>query len=172
VRQFVNWLSQTPLSLTVQTHEWMIPTIQSIHIVAIGVVMGSMFMMTLRIWGWAGRDQTLLQTAARFAPWLKGALVVLLLTGGVMVIGEPARELLALSFWLKMALVAIGTTLVLTFEHSIAVQASRRQPAVDRIPAIRAGALVLFLIWVAVIVLGRLIAYDYVWGSWSRSLTG
>jgi hypothetical protein len=31
---------------------------------------------------------------------------VLLLTGVVMVIGEPARELLAFSFWFKMSLVA------------------------------------------------------------------
>ena len=41
---------------------------------------------------------------ARFGPWLTAALVVLLATGIVMIIGEPARELLTLSFWLKMIL--------------------------------------------------------------------
>ena len=34
----------------------------------------------------------------------------MLVTGILMVIGEPARELLAFSFWLKMFLVAIVTT--------------------------------------------------------------
>jgi len=38
---FTQWLSQTPMSLAIQTHEWVIPTIQSIHIVAIGVVLTS-----------------------------------------------------------------------------------------------------------------------------------
>ena len=71
---FTQWLSQTPMSLAIQTHEWAIPTIQSIHIVAIGIVLTSVFMMDLRILGGAGRDQSLLETTARFGPWLSGAL--------------------------------------------------------------------------------------------------
>ena len=81
---FTQWLSQTPMSLAIQTHEWAIPSIQSIHIVAIGIVLTSVFMMDLRILGWAGRDQSLLETAARFGPWLSGALCVLLATGLLM----------------------------------------------------------------------------------------
>ena len=81
---FTQWLSQTAISLAIQTHEWVIPTIQSIHIVAIGVVLTSVFMMDLRILGWAGRDQSLLETTARFGPWLWEALCVLLATGLLM----------------------------------------------------------------------------------------
>jgi len=167
VHQFVDWLAQTPLSLAIQTREWIIPTIQSVHIVAIAVVMGSVFMIELRIWGWAGKDQTVSETTARFAPWLTGALVVLLVTGAVMVLGEPERELLALSFWLKMVLVAIGTLVAVTFQRSV----KRRDRVWETAAAVRrpvgAAALMVLLIWVGVIVLGRLIAYDYVWGSWS-----
>src|SRR5262245_28031242 len=106
MEQFIQWLSQSSFSLAIQTHEWVIPTVQSIHIVAIGVVLTSVFMIDLRVLGWAGRDQSLLETTGRFGPWLTGALCVLLATGILMVIGEPARELLAFSFWLKMFLVA------------------------------------------------------------------
>ena len=106
----IEWLSQTPLSLAIQTREWVVPTIQSIHIVAIGVVVASVFMIDLRVLGWAGRDQTLVETVDRFGPWLSWALGVLLVTGALMVVGEPARELLSFSFWLKMSLVAIGTS--------------------------------------------------------------
>ena len=38
--QFAGWLAQTSLSLTIQTHEWVIPTIQSLHIVAISIAVG------------------------------------------------------------------------------------------------------------------------------------
>jgi hypothetical protein len=167
MHRFVEWLSQTPLSLAIQTREWIIPTIQSVHIVAIAVVMGSVFMIELRIWGWAGRDQTMAETTARFGPWLMGALVVLLLTGAVMVVGEPERELLALSFWLKMILVAIGTIVAVTFQQSVRRRDRAGEPAIAARGSIGAAAVVVFLIWVGVIVLGRLIAYDYVWGSWS-----
>ena len=36
-------------------------------------------------------------------------------------------------------------------------------------PAFLILAIVTFLIWVCIIFLGRLIAYDHVWGSWSPS---
>ena len=35
--------------------------------------------------------------------------------------------------------------------------------------SIQTLAILTFLIWVCIIVLGRLIAYDHVWGSWSPS---
>ena len=170
--QFAEWLSQTSLSVAIQNHEWVIPTVQSIHIVAIGVVLGSVFMIDLRILGWAGRDQTLTQTTARFGPWLSWALCVLLLTGAAMIVGEPARELLALSFWLKMGLVAIGTVVAVIFQRSLRRHEGQWETALVRQQSIRALAVVTFLIWVCVVVLGRLIAYDYVWGSWSKSLKG
>ena len=56
VNHFVDWLSRTSVSLVIQSHEWVVPTIQSIHIAAIGVVLASVFMIDLRILGWAGRD--------------------------------------------------------------------------------------------------------------------
>src|SRR3989449_4491089 len=109
IQQFAEWLSQTSLSILIQTHNaWVIPTIQSIHIIAIGVVLTSVLMIDLRILGRAGRDQTLRATTDRFGPWLSGALLVLLITGVSMVVGEPVRALLSFSFWLKMFFVAVG----------------------------------------------------------------
>ena len=110
IRQFADWLSQTSLSILIQTHNAsVIPTIQSIHIIAVGIVLASVLMIELRILGWAGDDQTLGETTNRFGPWLSWALLVQLITGVLMVVGEPVRALLSFSFWLKMFLVAVGT---------------------------------------------------------------
>jgi hypothetical protein len=170
VNRFAAWLSQTSPSLAIQNHEWVIPTIQSIHIAAIGIVLGSVLMMVLRILGWAGRDQSVRQTAARFGPWLSGALIVLLVTGAAMVIGEPARELLSFSFWSKMSLIAIGTVIVSVFRRSLRERESQWEGALVHRQSIKTLAVVTLLIWMCVVVLGRLIAYDYVWGSWSKVL--
>jgi hypothetical protein len=156
VKPFAEWLSQTALSLAIQSHEWVIPTIQSVHIVAICAVVGSALMIDLRILGLAWREQTVSETHARFGPWLSGALLVLALTGVVMIVGEPPRELLAISFWMKMTLVAFGVAAHATL---------RRRPG-------KALAGATLALWVCVIVLGRLIAYDYVWGPWSDWLKG
>jgi hypothetical protein len=169
VTRFADWLSRTSLSVTIQTHEWIIPTIQSIHIVAIGIVLASVFMIDLRILGWAGRDQTLRQTTARFGPWLSGALGVLLATGVLMVIGEPVRELLAFSFWLKMGLVAIGSALAVAFQAALRRHERQWETSLVNRPAVKSLAILTLLIWMGIVVLGRLIAYDHVWGAWSLS---
>lgn len=150
---FANWLAATPASIWIASHDWVIPTIQSIHIVAIAIALVSAFMIAFRVLGWAGSDQTPAETAARFWPWLAGALVMLLATGALMVVGEPARELLAFSFWLKMGLVVIGTALTWWIGRSGA----------------KALTFVTLLVWIGIIFLGRLIAYDHLWGSWSMS---
>ncbi len=170
VNRFAEWLAQTSLSQFIQTHEWVIPSIQSIHIAAIAAVMSSVFLIDLRILGWSGRDQTLSQTVARFGPWLSWALVALLATGAGMIVGEPARELLAFSFWLKMGLLAVGTASALVFRRSLKRHALLWEIGLAQRGSIRALAVFTFLVWVGVVVLGRLIAYDYVWGSWSTLL--
>jgi len=165
--QSIEWLSRTPLSLAIQTHPAVVPTIQSVHIVAIGVVVASVFMIDLRVLGWAGRDQTLLETVGRFGPWLSWALGVLLVTGALMVIGEPARELLSFSFWLKMCLVAIGTLIAAAFQITLRRNERRWEDSLVTRRTTKSLAIATLLIWVCIIILGRLIAYDHVWGAWS-----
>jgi uncharacterized membrane protein YkvI len=171
LNEFAEWLSQTYLSTLIQNHNsWVIPTIQSIHIAGIGVVLASVFMVDLRILGWASMDQTLRQTTNRFGPWLTGALCALLLTGVLMVIGEPVRELVTVSFWVKMFLIAVGTLVAAVFQLSLRKHEADWEVAVRNRTSIKSLAILTFLIWVAIIVLGRLIAYDHVWGSWSPAL--
>jgi putative copper export protein len=165
----IEWLSQTPLSLAIQTRAWVVPTIQSIHIVAIGIVVTSVFMIDLRVLGWGGRDQTLVETVDRFGPWLSWALGVLLITGLLMVVGEPARELLSFSFWLKMALVAIGTLITAAFRIAVRRNERRWEDSLVKGRITKSLAILTLLIWACIIVLGRLIAYDHIWGAWSMS---
>jgi len=172
VNEFAQWLAQTPVSLSIQTHLWVIPTVQSIHIVCIGIVLTSVFMIDLRIFGFAGRDQTLSQTTRRFSPWLWGALIVLLATGVLMVTGEPVRELMSLSFWLKMSLLAIGIAIAVSFQISLKRNERHWEESVIRRVTTKSLAIFTLLVWCSIIILGRLIAYDHVWGSWSlRPLT-
>lgn len=168
MKQFAEWLSTSFLSVFIQNHNgWVIPAIQSIHIVGIAVVLGSVFMIDLRILGWAGMDQTLRQTSSRFSPWLTAGLCVQLATGLLMVIGEPVRELVTFSFWLKMFLVAVSTVIAAIFQISLRKHEPRWEGTLVHRRSIKWLAMLTFLIWACIIILGRLIAYDHVWGSWS-----
>src|SRR6185503_20802610 len=110
--------ASTPPSVFIQEHNaWTIPAIQTVHIVGIALVMGSVLMIDLRILGLAWTEQTLHQTTRRFGPWLTGSLWLLLATGVLMVIGEPVRELVTFSFWMKMTLVAVGAVVAVMFQR-------------------------------------------------------
>jgi hypothetical protein len=150
---FANWLAATPASVWVASHDWVIPTVQSIHIAAISIALVSAYMILFRVLGWVAAEQSLADTMRRFWPWLFGSLLVLLVTGALMVVGEPARELLAFSFWLKMALVVLGTILTWWAGHA----------------NLKPLTVLTLFIWIGIIFLGRLIAYDHIWGSWSGS---
>jgi len=168
MKPFAEWLSTTSPSVFLQNHNsWAIPAIQSIHIAGIAIVLGSVFMIVLRLLGWAGMDQSLLQTARRFGPWLTGALWLMLATGALMVIGEPVRELITFSFWLKMFLVALATVIAVVFQRSLRKHDRQWEEILVKRGTTKLLAVLTFLIWACIIILGRLIAYDHVWGSWS-----
>jgi hypothetical protein len=168
LNDFAEWLSRTAPSIFIQTHEaWMLPTIQSLHIIGIGLTVGSALMITLRILGWAGVDQTLVQTQRRFGPWLIGALCLLLASGGLLVVGEPGRELINFSFRLKMVLVLVMTLIVLGFQAAVNRRPQQWENAVANLTWVKWAALLIFLFWGCIIILGRLIAYDHIWGPWA-----
>jgi hypothetical protein len=168
VNQFAEWLSRTVPSVYIQNHNsWVIPGIQSIHIVGIGLLLGSAWMITLRILGWAGMDQTLRQTTSRFGPWLTASLWLMLATGILMVVGEPVRELVTFSFWLKMFLVAVSAVIATGFQVSLRKNEQAWEEKRVKRKSIQWLAVLTFMIWASIIVLGRLIAYDHIWGSWS-----
>jgi putative copper export protein len=166
LNDFAVWLSTTLPSVFIQNHEvWMIPVIQSLHIVGIGIAVGSSLMMVLRVLGWAGMDQAVLAIQRRFGPWLTGALCLLLASGGLLIVAEPVRELVTFSFWLKMVFVAVLTVFAAVFQAS--VRQRDWEPALVRRRSVRLAAVLIFVVLGCIIILGRLIAYDHIWGHLS-----
>jgi hypothetical protein len=159
--QLSTWLEHTRMSEFIQVHEWIVPMVQSIHILAIAAVASSALMINLRLLGVYAADQPLQEVLARFVPFIWWSLVILLLTGVVMIVGEPPRSLKNPVFQLKMALL-LGA-IVATGICQIAL---RRRPAFGDVTAgRRAGAAALasvsMLLWVGIIFAGRWIAYYY-----------
>jgi hypothetical protein len=161
--EFAEWLQDTPISTTLRRVGWFIPLLQSIHIVTIGIVFVSSLMTALRVLGRMRTDEPFAAIWARFAPWMWGGLIVMTLTGLLLVVGEPVRELTALSFWLKMGLLTIGIAGTVVFGRSLAPGT-----AVDFSAAAKTSAIALVVLWLAIIFLGRGIAYDVeLWGALS-----
>ena len=161
---FAAWLHATAFSQMIQSVSWIIPLLQSIHLVMIGIVFVSSVVIALHVLGRVRADEPFQAVWGRFAPWSRTALVIMLGTGLLLVAGEPAREFSALSFWLKMALVAVGATGTAAFGRRYG---ATQAPGANQFPAsARLAAVGLIVLWVAVVLLGRAIAYDVeMWGA-------
>ncbi len=170
---FAEWLEATAASAWIQAAGWVIPLLQSVHIVTIGVVFIAILMTVLRLHGRVHAEEPLVTVWNRYAPWLWYGLVVMAVTGGLLVVGEPVREFASLSFWLKMLLIAIGITAAVLFSRSL-LPAIQPDHAGAPIPAsTRAAGIATIVLWLAIIFLGRAIAYDVeVWGAWSLAHSG
>jgi hypothetical protein len=151
------WLEQTSWSQTIQSTAWIVPAVQTVHILAVATVVAAALMLNLRLVGLVGVDQPLDRHSARFLPAIWWTFPILLLTGVIMIIGEPARSLKNPIFQLKMGLLiaALGVTgfyaLRLKRGGDLLVAGGRGAALLIAIPALA--------LWSGIVFAGRWIAY-------------
>jgi hypothetical protein len=154
---FVQWLQATPFSQSVRKVSWLIPLLQTIHILAIAMVLSSVIMIDLRIWGFS-RSQTLVETARRFLPWIWTALILLTVSGIVLIIAAPRRTLLDPTFQVKMLLMVLAIAPTLAFQ--LALRRSSMLGEGDKAAGVIGVAAL--MLWLAVTLAGR--------GRWIASI--
>jgi hypothetical protein len=171
IYQLGQWLRTTPaneLALSIQkswlsnlidSNFWIVPTIQSIHILAIAAVFGSVMMINLRIFQLAGRSRTMSQTVRRYLPWVWWGLLVLLITGIGMIFSDAVRELTNPVFWIKMILILFASVVSLWFQGSVRRNAALWEQTHRGRVAIRVAAGAVIAMWCLIMVCGRWIAY-------------
>lgn len=161
IRAFCTWLAATPLSVIIGTTRWVVPVVQTIHILAIAVVLSSVLMIELRVLELAGQSQAMTQTSRRFVPWLSGGLVVLAATGALLIVSEPERSLINIAFWTKMGLLALAIAGTLGIQRTRWRKAALQEPSSRASAPARAGAVLILVLWWAIAVAGRWIAYAH-----------
>ncbi len=159
IQQFSDWLAATALSQLFAGLGWFVPTVQTLHILSIAVVVTTLGMLDFRLLRLIRSGPPLATLAGSFIPWTWRALGVLLVSGILLIITEPTRELMNDAFRLKMVMVAVLVVLTVVFQR-----ATTREPGYwtasggRRLLGGVLGVASLFLC-VSIVAAGRLIAY-------------
>lgn len=159
LRSFCDWLAGTPASLYIQTTDWIIPTVQTVHILCIAVVISAVLLVHLHTLGLAMRSQTSALLAQRFFPWLWCALVLLLASGAILITAEPVRSLPNPMFQIKMALLIAAVALTLLYQRPLRTDPVFWEKTRARRTNASAIAILSLLVWVGIVFAGRWIAY-------------
>lgn len=162
---FARWLATTPPSMAVKTIPGLAQLLQVVHLLTAGVALASVLLIVLRLNGlvpaMGGSARNCPRNCQYLAVWFWRAMAIMAATGLAFILGEPVREFSALSFWLKLALLAGGSAGMLWLGRRFREQG-------EPTPAMRRIALAVLLLWICVGLLGRFIGYDIpIWGMWS-----
>lgn len=158
-QQFIAWLGATALSEWLKEVTWIVPAVQSVHILGIGVVLSCSVIIALRLIGVNARHLHIFTLNERLIPATWWALLLLAITGAALIVAEPTRTLNNPYFFAKMgcliALIPLARWFQLNVRKRPNYWATEGAPSPAVLPAVGLGMVLL----VAVIFCGRWIAY-------------
>ena len=148
--QLSQWVGSLPLSLMMRRITWLIPVLQIVHILSIGIVLSSVVMVDLRLWG-TSRTGTAVARSTRFMPWFATALVIATLSGIALMIGAP-RSWRDGAFVAKLYMMAAATIATIALPFMLRRNGSAGKDA--NAPARLVGTAALVL-WMGATLAGR-----------------
>jgi hypothetical protein len=145
--------------------EWMrtsvkaMPVVEAIHVMAIAVVFGTIFIVDLRLLGLRDTRRPYSQVSGEMLHWTWAAFVVAVITGAMMFAANATTYFDNSPFrWKMLALLGAGVNMavfqMITARDAIEWEFTRSAPPAGRV----AGALSI-LLWTSVIFLGRWIGF-------------
>ena len=141
---------------------WLYPSVETVHIVGIALLFGSIAVLDLRLIG-LGRDIPVKRLARHVLPWTAGSFALIIPSGLLMFVAHASDFISSPVFVLKMCLIlAAGLNAALfhavTFP-SVEVWDSEEMRKLPPPPSARAAGAISLLVWISVIACGRLLAY-------------
>jgi hypothetical protein len=153
---YFQWLETFWLGQFIVGSNWLFPVIESVHLLALAVLGGSVLIVDMRMVGLGLRDRPVAEIARDARPWMIRALVAMILTGVPLFLSEPIKCYYSPAFWVKMWTLAIATIYTFTLRS----RAARAEPVRNtaRLQML-AGALSIAL-WFTVASAGRWIGFS------------
>ena len=164
---WLRWLEETGLATWVREGDVVtLPfsafyVLLGIHSIGMAMVVGVMLMLSIRLFGYF--QQLPLSSAdgwMRVAWW---GFYINLASGVVLLIGQPRRELLTMTFNMKILLVVLALVTMVMMQRALRhvdIVTGPDGTVVEAVPQrARTAALVCNLFWIGAIISGRLIGY-------------
>ncbi len=145
-------LGYDPANYPLNTNEWSFPVCEIFHIIGFALLIGTIFIVDLRLMGLGMKRQTAAQLVKDTAPWTLVGLVLILITGPLIFFSQPDVYIYNSSFHYKMGALLTGLLLNWTLHRKVAMMP---EPGVNGVIVGGFSALV----WASVIASGIFIAF-------------
>ncbi|MBV8730913.1 MAG: hypothetical protein JO336_13995 [Acidobacteriia bacterium] len=116
-RPYFEWCGNTWLGTTVRDTVWAFPLIETFHLLALAVLLGTVLIVNLRVFGLGKQYLSASQLARQLEPWMLVSIGVLIATGIPMAFSEPMKCFESYSFPIKMSLIVVGVISQFTIQR-------------------------------------------------------
>lgn len=157
IEQFLEDLKVAPFSMWLADTPNVVPAVQTVHIIGVALFFPAALFLGLRLAGLLRRGQTVASLAEKLTPWMWVGLAMLLPTGVLLFLEDPANLYFNNGFRAKMLMLVLGGLGLWAFQAH-----RRRHPEFwEQSPSIARGgfSLTVLALWCGVIASGRWIAY-------------
>lgn len=138
------------------------PILLTSHVLTMGLFLGLVIMMDLRLAGIGNRRTTFSDLQRALFPWQMGSMVLVTITGLALFYAQPLHYYGKAFFWIKMALLLVAGVNALAFHFTTYRSADTWDtPASVPPSAARVAGIVSLAVWAGVLVFGRLVAYNW-----------
>lgn len=161
LRWFADWLDTHAWSTALHESLYMYPLIETTHVLALTLFVGTLAVVDLRMLGYAYRTTPISTISQNILPWTMVGFVIMIVTGVLLFYAIPVRTYH--SVWFRIKLIAIVLAGINALHYHFRV--SRNQILWDTTPkpprSVRMAAATSIILWVVVIFTGRMIAYNW-----------
>lgn len=155
--QMMIWLQNQPFAQAIAQGTWEFPWLETLHVLAISLVVGSVAIMDLRLLG-VGQQRPVSQVLSASLPWTWCAFAVGVTAGSLLFCSKAVTYYGDLPFRIKMVCLGIAGLNMLVF-HAVT---ARGMEAWDRGPpplAARLAGGISLTLWVVIVASGRWIGF-------------
>jgi hypothetical protein len=158
LEQALTRLQDLSLPTQIRESDWMFPTIETVHVFALVLVVGTIMTVDLRLLGFANKERPFSQVAGEMLPWTWAAFAVAALAGMLMFSSKALTYYSNIPFRLKMVCLLLAGINMVMF-HWLG---TRHLEAWDRGRPPRAAKLAggaSLLLWITIVAAGRWIGF-------------
>lgn len=161
MNSFLEWLGSTPWSVALLESYYVWPLVESTHVLALALFVGTAVMNDLRLVGAGMRIVPVSQITGRLLPWTRAGFAVMVITGVLLFYSNPVRYYHNVFFRAKLVLLVIAGVNILLFHGRIHRRVSEWEHQVTPPREARIAGWVSLATWGMIVVFGRMIAYNW-----------
>lgn len=158
---FIAWMNETTWSIALRESLFVWPVIEATHVLTIMLFVGTVIMVDLRLLGVAFRTVRVSEMTARILPWTIAGFILMAMTGLLLFYAKPQVYYYSLFFRLKMVILMVALGNIVLFHRRVQKEVARWDSAAPPPAAARVSAAVSLTGWIAIVITGRMIAYDW-----------